>query len=119
MIGKSLSFTVASVLVRLRDFPSINNSLGSEAQGCHYCSLQAPEMVRIPLEELVLQIHSLKLGPAAQFFERVLEPPPTKSITGAVEQLAAVGALTDTEQLTPLGNPESTSRHHHPCATSV
>ena len=60
-------------------------------------------MVRIPLEELVLQIHSLGLGPAAQFFERVLEPPPAKAIAGAVTQLAAVGALTPQEQLTPLG----------------
>lgn len=65
--------------------------------------VQAPEMVRIPLEELVLQIHSLRLGPAAQFFERVLEPPPPKSIISAISQLVAVGALTDREQLTPLG----------------
>ena len=65
--------------------------------------LQAPEMVRIPLEELVLQIHSLRLGPAAQFFARVLEPPPAKSTAGALAQLVAVGALTEDEQLTPLG----------------
>lgn len=32
---------------------------------------QAPEMARVPLEELVLQIHLLGLGPAAQFLSKV------------------------------------------------
>lgn len=33
--------------------------------------MQAPEMARVPLEELVLQIHLLGLGPAAQFLSKV------------------------------------------------
>ncbi|BDA49474.1 Putative ATP-dependent RNA helicase DHX57 at C-terminar half [Coccomyxa sp. Obi] len=64
---------------------------------------QAPEMARVPLEELVLQIHLLGLGPAAEFLSKVLEPPPTRSVTGAVVQLQTIGALTSSEQLTPLG----------------
>ena len=60
-------------------------------------------MVRVPLEELVLQIHLLRLGPAASFLARVLEPPPDKSVAGAVSTLQQVGALTSQEQLTPLG----------------
>ena len=60
-------------------------------------------MVRVPLEELVLQIHLLKLGPANEFLQQVLEPPPAKSIEGALAQLQSVGALTKDEQLTPLG----------------
>ena len=56
-----------------------------------------------PLEELVLQIHLLGLGPAAEFLARVIEPPPAKSITGAVSQLQAIGALTPEEAFTPLG----------------
>ncbi|CAL8464644.1 g4179 [Coccomyxa elongata] len=64
---------------------------------------QAPEMARVPLEELVLQIHLLGLGPAADFLSKVLEPPPPRSVTGAVEQLQTIGALTPSEQLTPLG----------------
>lgn len=60
-------------------------------------------MARVPLEELVLQIHLLGLGQAAQFLGKVLEPPPPKSVTGAVAQLQAIGALTPAEQLTPLG----------------
>ena len=66
---------------------------------------QAPEMVRVPLEELVLQIHLLRLGPAAGFLAKVLEPPPGKSVAGALAQLQAIGALTPAERLTPLGAP--------------
>ena len=68
-----------------------------------YVCVQAPEMVRVPLEELVLQIHLLRLGPAAGFLSKVLEPPPAKSVDGALKQLQAIGALTPAEQLTPLG----------------
>ena len=69
------------------------------------CILQAPEMARVPLEELVLQIHLLGLGPAAGFLAGVIEPPPDKSITGAVSQLQGIGALTPDEAFTPLGKP--------------
>lgn len=60
-------------------------------------------MVRVPLEELVLQIHLLGLGPAGQFLEKVLEPPPKASVEGALAHLQALGALTLDQQLTPLG----------------
>lgn len=60
-------------------------------------------MVRVPLEELVLQIHLLRLGRAAPFLARVLQPPPDKSVAGAVRMLQEVGALTPGEELTPLG----------------
>jgi len=33
----------------------------------------------------------------------VLEPPPAKSVAGALAALAAIGALTPDERLTPLG----------------
>jgi ATP-dependent RNA helicase DHX29 len=61
-------------------------------------------MVRVPLEELVLQIHLLALGPAAGFLATVLEPPPAKAVAGALATLERVGALDDGEQLTPLGD---------------
>ena len=60
-------------------------------------------MVRVPLEELVLQIHLLGLGPAGDFLEKVLEPPPKASVEGALMHLQALGALTPHQQLTPLG----------------
>lgn len=40
---------------------------------CCALRLQAPEMVRVPLEELVLQIHLLRLGRAGAFLARVLQ----------------------------------------------
>lgn len=61
-------------------------------------------MVRVPLEELILQIHLLGLGPAEAFLSRVLQPPPAKAVQGAVTQLQAIGALNLEERLTPLGN---------------
>ena len=111
-------------------------------------------MVRVPLEELVLQIHLLRLGKAGAFLARVLQvngrlgielcgrsqlagqaalspahvachlasltplqpllssapalhallqPPPEKSVAGAIRTLQDVGALTLAEDLTPLG----------------
>ena len=74
--------------------------------------MQAPEMVRVPLEELVLQIHLLGLGPAGQFLEKVLEPPPKASVEGALTHLQALGALTSDQQLTPLG---LSAQPHHVC----
>ncbi|PRW58696.1 helicase domain-containing [Chlorella sorokiniana] len=65
---------------------------------------QAPEMVRVPLEELVLQIHLLRLGRAGAFLARVLQPPPEKSVAGAIRTLQEVGALSPAEELTPLGH---------------
>ena len=61
-------------------------------------------MLRVPLEEMVLQIHLLRLGKAAGFLASVLEPPPEKSVDAAISTLQTVGALTiQDETLTPLG----------------
>lgn len=60
--------------------------------------------MRVPLEEIVLQIHHLNLSEKAEdFLTKVLQPPSKKSVTGAIKTLIHVGALTDEEQLTPLG----------------
>ena len=64
---------------------------------------QVPEMARVPLEELVMQIHLLGQGPAAVFLANVLQPPPPRSIQAAVAHLQSLNALTPEEQLTPLG----------------
>jgi ATP-dependent RNA helicase DHX29 len=66
---------------------------------------QAPEMQRVPLEELVLQVRMLGVAPrASQFLARALQPPPAAAVEGAVRVLREVGALTETEALTPLGH---------------
>ena len=94
-------------------------STASAVSGGVLRAFQAPEMVRVPLEELVLQIHLLGLGPAAPFLARVLEPPPARAVEAALESLRSVGALEalsrkrddddddedeeEDERLTPLG----------------
>lgn len=66
--------------------------------------LQTPEMLRVPLEELVLQIHLLRLSRRAEdFLARVLQPPPARAVEGALRTLREVGALSEDEELTPLG----------------
>lgn len=66
---------------------------------------QTPEMARVPLEELVLQVHLLRVASsAAVFASRVLQPPPAKAVDGALRVLREVGALNEAEVLTPLGH---------------
>lgn len=65
---------------------------------------QLPEILRTPLEELCLQIKSLQLGSIEQFLGKALEPPDLMTIQNAVELLHTIGALTEIEELTPLGN---------------
>ena len=48
---------------------------------------QAAELLRTPLEELVLQIKMLKLGPCESFLEKALEPPKPKAVRDAVQLL--------------------------------
>ncbi|KAG2438593.1 hypothetical protein HXX76_005143 [Chlamydomonas incerta] len=53
----------------------------------------APEITRVPLEELVLQILLMGLGPVSEFLARVLEPPQPRAVTAALDVLKQVGAL--------------------------
>lgn len=53
-----------------------------------------PEVARVPLEELVLQIHLLGLGPAASFLQQLIQPPPSKAVEAALIGLQEVGAIT-------------------------
>lgn len=64
-----------------------------------------PEITRVALDELVLQIHLLKLGPAATFLQKVLDPPPPAAVAAALASLREVGALgsQQAERLTHLG----------------
>lgn len=48
---------------------------------------QLPEMLRTPLEELVLQIKILKLGFVVPFLQNALEPPEDKSVQNALRCL--------------------------------
>lgn len=64
---------------------------------------QLPEILRTPLQELCLNIKSLRLGTIASFLAKALEPPDPLSVQNAIELLKTIGALDDMEELTPLG----------------
>ncbi|XP_042415652.1 DExH-box ATP-dependent RNA helicase DExH7, chloroplastic-like isoform X3 [Zingiber officinale] len=67
-------------------------------------SFQVPEMVRMPLTELCLQIKSLSLGDIKAFLLQAIEPPHEDVICSALDVLYKVGALNENEELTPLGS---------------
>mmetsp|Transcript_31138 Transcript_31138/g.101469 ORF Transcript_31138/g.101469 Transcript_31138/m.101469 type:complete len:1282 (-) Transcript_31138:80-3925(-) len=75
---------------------------------------QAPEVQRVPLEQLVLRIKALGFpGTAASVCEKLLEPPSPDAVDRAVKELVNLEALTvsadaKTETLTALGRHLST-----------
>ncbi|XP_034559393.1 ATP-dependent RNA helicase DHX30 isoform X2 [Notolabrus celidotus] len=64
-----------------------------------------PEILRTPLESLVVQakIHSPDCK-AVDFLSQVLESPETNAVRDAVQNLQDIGVLDKTETLTPLGD---------------
>lgn len=64
---------------------------------------QVPEMLRMPLIELCLQIKSLSLGDIKSFLSKAIEPPREEAINSAIATLYEVGAIEGDEELTPLG----------------
>ena len=65
---------------------------------------QTPELKRTPLEELCLQIKSLRLGLIRPFLAKALEPPAPKAVENAIELLGTIGAMdAEAEELTALG----------------
>ncbi|CAE5962523.1 unnamed protein product [Arabidopsis arenosa] len=65
---------------------------------------QVPEMLRMPLVELCLQIKLLGLGHIKPFLSKALEPPTEGAMTSAISLLHEVGAVEGDEELTPLGH---------------
>jgi HrpA-like RNA helicase len=64
---------------------------------------QDPEMLRVPLDSLVLQIRVLRLGNPRDFLKHALNPPTDLAIANAVLELQQLNAFDETEHLTPLG----------------
>lgn len=65
---------------------------------------QSPEMLRLSLQDLVMRVKICKLGDIEDALGQALDPPSSKNVRRAIDALIEVGALTDGEQLTPLGN---------------
>ncbi|PKU84361.1 putative pre-mRNA-splicing factor ATP-dependent RNA helicase [Dendrobium catenatum] len=64
---------------------------------------QVPEMLRMQLSDLCLQIKSLSLGDIKSFLSEALEPPGEEAISSAIDLLYKVGAFEGYEELSPLG----------------
>ena len=65
----------------------------------------APEMTRSPLEELCLEVASLRLGAPAEFLADAISPPKGPVVQHSVSVLYNLGAVRDRRGalLTPLG----------------
>ncbi|KAK9888068.1 hypothetical protein WA026_000343 [Henosepilachna vigintioctopunctata] len=64
---------------------------------------QPPEILRIRLENLILQTKLLRLGKVLQFFDKLLDRPDTMVVDYSLSLLSQLGALDEEESLTPLG----------------
>ena len=64
-----------------------------------------PEVRRVPLDQLIMRIKSLRLpGSAAAIASQLPEPPEPSAVLASIDELEALGALDASEQLTPLGS---------------
>ena len=64
---------------------------------------QVPEIRRVPLEELVLQIHVMGLDPAIQFLGQVPEPPAESAVKAAITSLQVCSGMRVDLQLAMKG----------------
>lgn len=63
-----------------------------------------PELLRSDLQETCLDVKLQAFNkPVADFLAGAIEPPPPSAVETAMENLIALGALTEEEELTPLG----------------
>lgn len=65
---------------------------------------QTPEMLRLSLQDLIMRVKICKLGDIQSTLAEALDPPSAKNIRRAIDALIDVGALSSTEELTPLGH---------------
>ncbi|XP_053908950.1 probable ATP-dependent RNA helicase DHX34 [Cuculus canorus] len=85
-----------------RTGPGVCYRLYAESDYDAFSPYPVPEIHRMALDSLVLQLKSMGLGDPRTF--PFLEPPPSSSLETAVRYLRAQGALDDAEELTPIGN---------------
>ncbi|CAA2971723.1 D -box ATP-dependent RNA helicase D 6-like isoform X1 [Olea europaea subsp. europaea] len=84
--------------------PGICYHLYSKLREASLPDFQVPEIKRIPIEELCLQVKLLDpSGRIDQFLQKTLDPPIHETIRNAIIVLQEIGALTLEEKLTELG----------------
>ena len=84
--------------------PGVCYHLYSKLRAASLPDFQIPELKRMPIEELCLQVKML--DPTCKievFLAKTLDPPVSESINNAIAVLRDIGALSDDEKLTDLG----------------
>ncbi|XP_053865756.1 probable ATP-dependent RNA helicase DHX34 [Malaclemys terrapin pileata] len=117
---KELSYDPQAKLQRLQEFwisrasaeqrkgragrtgPGVCYRLYAESDYDAFAPYPVPEIQRVALDALVLQMKSMGLGDPRTF--PFLEPPPQSSLETAVRYLREQGALDGAESLTPIGS---------------
>ncbi|KAF8043525.1 hypothetical protein BT93_A1751 [Corymbia citriodora subsp. variegata] len=87
-----------------RCLPGICYHLYSKLRAASLPDFQVPEIRRMPIEELCLQVKLLNPnGNLEDFLQKTLDPPVSETIRNAVNVLKDIGALSLDEKLTDLG----------------
>ena len=69
----------------------------------YFDQTQLPEIQRVPLEHLVLQVLSQGLGKPHTFMRKLMEPPDMSAVDAAITLLKDIDAVTDSDKISPLG----------------
>ncbi|XP_010242093.1 PREDICTED: DExH-box ATP-dependent RNA helicase DExH6-like isoform X2 [Nelumbo nucifera] len=84
--------------------PGICYHLYSKTRSMSLPNFQVPEIKRMPIEELCLQVKLLDPNcKIVDFLQKTLDPPVSESIRNAIIVLQDIGALSQNEDLTELG----------------
>ena len=84
-----------------RTGPGVCFRLYAEAEYSTFAPYSKPEIERVPLDSLVLQMVSMGLPDARKF--PFIEPPPPESLENSILVLKEQGAMTADERLTTMG----------------
>ncbi|XP_039058827.1 DExH-box ATP-dependent RNA helicase DExH6-like isoform X2 [Hibiscus syriacus] len=84
--------------------PGICYHLFSKLRASSMLDFQVPEIKRMPIEELCLQVKLLDPNcKVDDFLQKTLDPPVSEAVRNAVRVLQDIGAFTQDEELTELG----------------
>lgn len=84
-----------------RTGPGVCFRLYSENDYQAFSQYTTPEIQRVPLDSIILQMVSLGVTHVREF--PFIEPPPVSNVENSIHFLKQQGALTESENLTPIG----------------
>ncbi|XP_074309023.1 DExH-box ATP-dependent RNA helicase DExH6 [Silene latifolia] len=84
--------------------PGVCYHLFTRLRAASFPEFQMPEIKRIPIEELCLQVKMLDRNcKVEEFLKKTLDPPVSETIKNAISILQEIGAFSHDERLTDLG----------------